>query len=123
MTGKQAKGIAGVVCGRLCKYPGLTSGEEQLAEICEACPFIEALEHEVNREPGGRSNYARIAGTPERLAAFLRKACDAADLATNWCRDKSCWERLDDEDFDCTDERLVACILCWLMEEAGERLC
>ena len=155
MTEKQANGIAGVVCGRLCKYPGLTSGEEQLAEICEACPFIEALEYELNQQLGERSNYARIAGTPERLAACLRKACGSSRIgrrqllrepakrsrrkrrrtrsgasfrrSREGCKVEfsttNCWAWQDDEDFDCTDERLTACILCWLMEEAGERLC
>lgn len=122
MTIKTGNQIATVVCERYCKYPGLTSGEEQLAEICASCAFIEALLDEVNRQAGERSNYARLAGTPERLAAFLMRQGNA-DLSQHWCRDKSCKERMDDEDFDCTDERLRACILRCLMEDAEERSC
>ena len=126
MTEKQENERAYLVCGRLCKYPGLTAGKEQLEEICRACPWKAAS----LRTGGGRtvpqSNYVRLAGTPERLASFLVRYGGAPDtFSLNWCRDQSCGARLEDGDFTCTDEMLRGCILRWLLEsgETEDALC
>lgn len=74
----RADELCSIVCDKLCKYPLMASGQEQLEEICADCPLVQAMLPEIRSD---NNRYERMAGTPERLADTLMQIQDGTDLS------------------------------------------
>ena len=108
----RADELASIVCDKLCKYPLMANSQEQLEEICEDCPLVQAMLPEVRSD---NNRYERMEGTPERFADTLMQFQDGTDLSPMYCCKAECRKMQEEcEDFACTDERLRGCILEWL---------
>lgn len=108
----RADELVSIVCDKLCKYPLMASGQEQLEEICADCPLVQAMLPEIRSD---NNRYERMAGTPERFADTLMQIQDGTDLSQMYCCKAECRKKQDEcEDFTCTDDMLRDCILEWL---------
>lgn len=111
----RADELVSIVCDKLCKYPLMASGQEQLEESCADCPLVQAMLPEIRSDA---NRYERMAGTPERFADTLMQIQDGADISPMYCIKAECRKMQDERDgFTCTDERLRGCILEWLSED------
>lgn len=43
----RADELVSIVCDKLCKYPLMASGQEQLEESCADCPLVQAMLPEI----------------------------------------------------------------------------
>ena len=43
----RADELCSIVCDKLCKYPLMANSQEQLEEICEDCPLVQAMLQEI----------------------------------------------------------------------------
>lgn len=63
------------------------------------------------------SNAERIrAMSDAELAAWIIRM-QSHDISLAWCSNEGCTRKLDNDDFDCTDEMLTACVIRWLRQE------
>lgn len=65
------------------------------------------------------TNFEQITKSAAALAKMLIDA-NERDLSLKWCSDKKCCNDVDDDEFICTDEMQIDCILGWLGQESEE---